>query len=104
MSTVYVAIENLDEVERRIREFFDKVNSVLRVVPEWLSYLIQPVLDGMETTRRIKQRWPEVRVVALTMYAECREGAMAAGADAFLVKGAPLLELLKAVLEFKEST
>jgi YesN/AraC family two-component response regulator len=27
-----------------------------------------PVMDGLEATRLIKDRWPEVRVVVLTMY------------------------------------
>jgi DNA-binding NarL/FixJ family response regulator len=49
-----------------------------------------PVMDGLEATRRIKQRWPEVRVIALTIYTKYRAQALAAGADAFLLKdGAP---------------
>ena len=49
-----------------------------------------PVLDGLEATERIKKQWPEVKVIALTMYATYRARALAAGADAFLVKdGAP---------------
>jgi DNA-binding NarL/FixJ family response regulator len=49
-----------------------------------------PVMDGLEATRRIKERWPEVQVIALTMYARYRAEALAAGADAFLLKdGAP---------------
>ena len=46
-----------------------------------------PVMDGMEATRRIKSRRPEVRVIMLTMYAEYQAEALAAGADVFLVKG-----------------
>jgi DNA-binding NarL/FixJ family response regulator len=49
-----------------------------------------PVMDGLEATRRIKQQWPEVKVIALTIYAKYRVQALAAGADAFLLKdGAP---------------
>jgi DNA-binding NarL/FixJ family response regulator len=57
-----------------------------------------PVMDGLEATRIIKDRWPEVKVVVLTMYATYRAGALAAGADAFLVKGCPAEELLEAIL------
>ena len=39
-----------------------------------------PVMDGVEATRRIKEQWPEVRVIALTMYAKYRAEALAAGA------------------------
>ena len=58
-----------------------------------------PVMDGLEATRLIKDRWPEVKVVVLTMYATYRADALAAGADAFLVKGCPAEELLEAILE-----
>ena len=46
-----------------------------------------PVMDGLEATRRIKSRWPGVKVIALTMHAGYRAEALAAGADAFLLKG-----------------
>jgi DNA-binding NarL/FixJ family response regulator len=56
-----------------------------------------PVLDGVEATCLIKERWPEIRVVVLTMYPMYREDALAAGADAFLVKGCPPGRLLAAL-------
>ncbi len=58
-----------------------------------------PVLDGVEATRLIKKRWPEIRVVVLTIHASYRADALAAGADAFLVKGCPARELLEAILD-----
>jgi DNA-binding NarL/FixJ family response regulator len=57
-----------------------------------------PVLDGVEATRLIKERWPEVRVVVLTIHASYRADALAAGADAFLVKGCAARELLAAIV------
>jgi DNA-binding NarL/FixJ family response regulator len=57
-----------------------------------------PVMDGLEATRHIKSKWPEVKVVVLTMYPAYRAQALAAGADAFLVKGCPSGELLEAIL------
>ena len=57
-----------------------------------------PVLDGLEATRLIKEKWPEVKVIVLTMYALHQADALAAGADAFLVKGCPAEELLEAIL------
>lgn len=49
-----------------------------------------PVMDGLKATRRIKKRWPEVQIIVLTIYAKYRAEALAAGADAFLLKdGAP---------------
>ena len=46
-----------------------------------------PVMDGLEATRQIKERWPQVQVVVLTMYRFHEEEALAAGADQFLLKG-----------------
>jgi DNA-binding NarL/FixJ family response regulator len=58
-----------------------------------------PVMDGLQATRYIKTRWPRVRVIVLTMYATYRAGAMAAGADAFLIKGGSPEDLLQAIIE-----
>jgi DNA-binding NarL/FixJ family response regulator len=54
-------------------------------------------MDGLEATRRIKSQWPEVRVIVLTLRAEYEEEALAAGADAFLVKGGPPEALREAI-------
>ena len=57
-----------------------------------------PVLNGLQATRLIKARWPAVKVIMLTIDSTCRVDALAAGADAFLVKGGPSEELLETVL------
>lgn len=56
-----------------------------------------PTMDGLAATQAIKERWPGVRVIVLTMYGSLRAAAAAAGADAFLVKGCPPDELLDAI-------
>jgi DNA-binding NarL/FixJ family response regulator len=58
----------------------------------------KPRLDGMATIQMIKSRWPAVRIVVLTMYATDRASVLAAGADAFLLKGCPTRELLDAAM------
>jgi DNA-binding NarL/FixJ family response regulator len=60
-----------------------------------------PVLDGLEATRLIKAEWPEVRVIVLTIHAALGAEALAAGANAFLVKGCPAGELLGTILDRK---
>ncbi len=57
-----------------------------------------PVMDGLEATRCIKEQWPEVRVIALTMYPKYRVEAVAAGVDAFLLKGSPTEVLQDTIL------
>jgi len=56
-----------------------------------------PGMDGLEATRSIKSQWPEVRVIVLTLRAEYEDEALAAGADAFLVKGNPPEALREAI-------
>ena len=56
-----------------------------------------PRLDGIAATTRIKARWPWIRVVAHSLAVESSDEALAAGADAFVPKGAPADELLKAL-------
>ena len=62
-----------------------------------LMDLHMPALDGVQATRLIKQQWPAVTVVALTMYAVEQSAALAAGADAFLLKGGTPERLLAAL-------
>ncbi len=42
---------------------------------------------GLLATKRIKERWPAVRVIVLTMYGTFQKAASEAQADAFLLKG-----------------
>lgn len=56
-----------------------------------------PQMDGVQATRLIKARWPQVRVVVLTLYGEYEAQALAAGADAFIGKGEPPDRLLAAL-------
>ena len=56
-------------------------------------------MDGLEAIRLIKSQWPQVRIVALTMYTAHRAAALAAGADAFLLKGCPAEALRDAILK-----
>lgn len=53
-----------------------------------LMDLAMPRMNGLEATRQIKTRWPELAVVILTVHDEdvYRRTALAAGATAFLQK------------------
>jgi len=55
-------------------------------------------LDGLATIEMIKNQWPAIRIVVLTMYATDRASVLSAGADAFLLKGCPTNELLEAMV------
>jgi DNA-binding NarL/FixJ family response regulator len=76
----------------------DAVRMVGECAPDVvLMDLHMPVLDGVAATRLIKAQWPTLTVVILTMYAAERAAALAAGADAFLVKGGAPERLLAAL-------
>ena len=56
-----------------------------------------PQMDGLEATRQIKQRTPDIRIILLTMYREYHAAALRSGADDFLVKGDGIGPLLAAL-------
>ena len=58
-----------------------------------------PEMDGLQATQLIKARWPQVKVIVLTMHAEYAAAAQAAGADAFICKGEPAERLLATLAE-----
>jgi len=60
--------------------------------------LRMPELDGIQATRMLKAGWPNIAVVALTLYREQRDVALAAGADAFVTKGDAPIQLVQALL------
>jgi len=76
----------------------EAVRLVEKIQPDGVILDIRmPGMNGLEATRLIKDRWPEIKVIVLSMYAAYREEALANGADVFLVKGCPVDELLNAI-------
>jgi DNA-binding NarL/FixJ family response regulator len=57
-----------------------------------------PGMDGLQATRLIKARWPQIKVIVLTLYGEYEAEALAAGAEAFVVKAEPVGSLLATLL------
>ena len=57
-----------------------------------------PEMDGIEATRMIKMISAQTPVIILSMYSEYRADALAAGANAFLIKGESPEKLLAVVL------
>ena len=55
---VQEAYEKLREIQQKVDEFFDKVNSVLSWVPFFLSYLIEPIRAGIEALNaKLREFW-----------------------------------------------
>ena len=90
---------------------YEAVNGVeaIRCVEEHKPSIVlmdarMPELDGIEATRIIKTKSPQVQVIVLSMYAEYQADALAAGADAFISKGEPPEQLLAALTAAAGST
>jgi len=64
-----------------------------------LMDLVMPALDGVAATRAIRERYPQVQVIALTSYQEKEliQGAIKAGAISYLMKNVSGDELARAV-------
>jgi NarL family two-component system response regulator LiaR len=64
-----------------------------------LMDLVMPAMDGVEATRRLKQRSPRSQVIVLTSYHEDEHifPAIRAGALSYLLKGVGLDELTEAI-------
>ena len=53
-----------------------------------------PNMDGVEATRRIKQTLAGVGVLSISVFPDCLEASIAAGADGHLMKDCEIQELL----------
>jgi len=64
-----------------------------------LMDIAMPLLNGLETTRRVSRAFPEVSVIILSTYSDEEHvyQALRAGASGFLVKGAAIEDLERAV-------
>jgi len=69
-----------------------------------LMDLKMPVMNGIEATRKIRQEFPQVKVLVLTTFEEDAWvfDALRAGAAGYLLKDTPRADLIKAIRETVE--
>ena len=80
----------------------EAIQKIHKQIPDVILMDMQmPVMDGLEATRIIKAKWPQIKIIILTMYPDYRSDALTAGADAFLLKGCPLDEVITLVHGFQ---
>jgi two-component system, NarL family, response regulator LiaR len=80
------------------------VEAFTQAKPDRLPHLViidlgLPQLDGIETTRQIREQSSESRILILTSHEEETEiiAALSCGADGYCIKGTSLQQLLKAI-------
>ena len=61
-----------------------------------------PILDGYETTRKLKEFWPELPVIAQTAFArnEEKDKCLEAGCDSYITKPLDFAELKDLLKEY----
>jgi NarL family two-component system response regulator LiaR len=60
---------------------------------------VMPKMDGVEATRAIRERWPEIQIIALTSFKEKEmvQEALQAGAISYLLKDVSVDDLAEAI-------
>jgi DNA-binding NarL/FixJ family response regulator len=61
-----------------------------------------PEMDGIQATQKIKAKFPNVKIIILTVRSASRMAALEAGADAFLIKGGATRELVDTILAYEK--
>ena len=89
-------IEVIGEAENG-REAIEKV---FELKPDiLLTDIAMPEMNGMEATKQLKKKLPEIRIIAVSMHSDKQfvKGMLEAGTDAYLLKNCTHQQLLEAV-------
>jgi YesN/AraC family two-component response regulator len=94
----YISLQTGIRITAEASNGLEAISKIRSCPPDVVLMDMQmPVMDGLEATKIIKKRWPWVKVIVLTIYQNYQSKALSAGADAFLVKGCPVAELISTV-------
>ena len=76
----------------------DALEKIDEIIPDVILMDIKmPIMDGLQATQIIKNRWPKVKIVILTIYTTYKSEANEVGADAFLVKGCSMEKMISTI-------
>lgn len=88
------------EVGGKAVDGLDAVAKAEKLHPDVILMNAQmPGMDGVEATRLIKERFPKIKVLFLTVHTSYIEEALAAGASRYLMKDCGRRELLNTIRE-----
>lgn len=78
----------------------DAIDQISKSKPDLvLMDIHMPIMDGVEATVYIKEKWPEVKVIVLTTFQQMQYvlGALNAGAEGYILKAIDPLDLAGAI-------
>lgn len=88
------------EIVGEAEDGLDAIQSVDQFLPDLvLMDLTMPRMNGIEATREIKKKWPEIKILAFTAHnsSEYITAAMKAGADGYTLKDTARSELIQSI-------
>jgi DNA-binding NarL/FixJ family response regulator len=96
--TAFMSLQTGIKVSAEASNGLEAINLIQGHAPDIVVMDAQmPVMDGLEATKIIKKNWPQIKIVVLTMYPNYQPEVMSAGADAFLVKGCSVDEIISTI-------
>jgi DNA-binding NarL/FixJ family response regulator len=102
--TAYISLQAGFKVSAEASNGAEAIDLIKKYPPDIILMDLQmPVMDGLEATQTIKKYWPQIKILALTMYPNCEAEALSAGADAFLVKGCSVHDLISTIQALAQS-
>ena len=81
-------------------DFLESAEKQQQLLPDVILMDVRmPIMDGLDATSLIKERYPSIRVIILTTYDQddYAFGGLSAGASGFLLKDAKAADLCKAI-------
>lgn len=71
-----------------------------------ITDLNMPVMDGFETIKELREKWPDIKVIAFSITGNRKEEerALLLGAHAFVSKSGSILELQQSMQQMKHTT
>ena len=81
-------------------DFLESTEKQQQLLPDVILMDVRmPIMDGLDATSLIKERYPSIRVIILTTYDQddYAFGGLSAGASGFLLKDAKTADLCKAI-------
>jgi DNA-binding NarL/FixJ family response regulator len=86
-------------------DFFSRLTSA-NAPDICITDLNMPIMDGFETIKELREKWPNIKVIAFSITGNKKEEerALLLGAHAFVSKSGSILELQKSLQNMKHTT